>query len=428
MKKILNICLLLLIAISGFSQKTISAFVKDATTLRPIKDVNVMIEGTSIGTTTNDSGFFSLTVPSNNSKLKISHISYKKQIYNIYNKENEVLLTPLINELKEFTINANHIKSITHKLPVYVIDYLLMDNKILLLVYNHKKINDTRLLLVDFEANILAEKKIEKAEELFIDCFNDIYFLNNKEAVRIEINPQEISLVDSVLRKDFNAYNKAIDFKINDNIFYHTFYYQNMILKLHCINLFDEEKEQRTILTIADSSKIDIFESEYDFFYYAKKAKSYGMSVTTVYKNLDILRNYQALDWIDIHGRFSPVTAVFFKIENYIYIFNSVENTIEIYDAEGRRKNKITSNYMADKNYTGKNIKEENGKRVYAVYKNKSTIQLKEIDLTTGLLKQQISIPDFPFIENIKITGNQIYFLYKKNLNEELKQLYTMQI
>ena len=57
-----------------------------------------------------------------------------------------------------------------------------------------------------------------------------------------------------------------------------------------------------------------------------------------------------------------------------------------------------------------------------------SIILLKEVDITTGIVKQQISIPNFPFIENIKITGNRLYFLYKKNLNEELKQLYTMQI
>ena len=68
------------------------------------------------------------------------------------------------------------------------------------------------------------------------------------------------------------------------------------------------------------------------------------------------------------------------------------------------------------------------GKALYAVYKEGSIISLKEVDVISGNLKPSINIPNFPFIENIKIAGNQVYFLYKKAINEELKQLYTLQI
>ena len=109
MKKILNISLLLLIVTYCFPQKTIiKGYVKDINTLSPIKDVNIQIEGFPIGATSNDSGFFSFSSNSNNIRLIATHVSYKKQIYtNIRkNKEIEILLTPQINELKEFTINS----------------------------------------------------------------------------------------------------------------------------------------------------------------------------------------------------------------------------------------------------------------------------------------------------------------------------------
>lgn len=429
MKKILNISFLLIITISGFSQKeTISAFVKDANTLKPIKDVNIKVDGTSKGTISNDSGFFSLSVPTNNSKIIISHVSYKKLVYSCSNIEKEIFLTPLVNELKEFTINANPIKSITKKLPIYVIDYLLIDNKVLLLAYNRKKITDVRLLLIDHDANILQEKKIEEAEELYRDCFEDIYYLNKKEAVKIEIKPTEIAIIQTIAKNDFYAYNKAIDFKINDNIYYHTFHYQNFIMKLHSINLYDEENERRTILTLTDSSKIDIFESEFNFFYYAKRAQKYGLSVTSVYKNLDVLRNYQSLDWEDIHGRFSPLKATVINIMDKICLFNTITNTIETYNTEGKIINKSEAKFVNDKKFTGKIIKDESGKNLYAVYKEGSIISLKKVDEINGSLKSSINIPNFPFIENIKIAGNQVFFLYKKTINEELKQLYTLQI
>ncbi len=431
MKKLLNISLFLLLTIHCFSQKVIvKGYVKDASTLSPVKDVNIKIEGTSTGTTTNDSGFFSLTTNQNNIKFIVTHINYKKQIYitSIKNKEIEILLISHVNELKEFTVNADPISSITKKLPIYVIDYLLIENNILLLVYHQKKLNDTRLLLIDHAANILLEKKIENAEQLYVDCFNDFYYLNKKEAVKIEINATEISMLHAIPRNEFDIYNKSIDFKINDNIYYHTFHYQNFIMKLHCINLFDEENERRTLLTISDSSKIDLFEREFDFFYYAKRAASYGLSVTSVYNKLHLLRNYQYLDWVDRHGRFSAVKPVVLKVNENICVFNSLSNTIEIYTADGRLVNKTETKFMDDKHYTGKIIPDENGNKLYAVYKVQSIILLKEVDVITGLLKPQISIPDFPFIENIKIAGNQVYFLYKKNMNEELKQLYLLRI
>ena len=87
------------------------------------------------------------------------------------------------------------------------------------MAYNRKKITDIRLLLIDHDANILLEKKIGKAEELYRDCFEDIYYLNKKEAVKIEIKPTEIAIIQTIAFNDFYAYNKAIDFKINDKYF-----------------------------------------------------------------------------------------------------------------------------------------------------------------------------------------------------------------
>ena len=111
-----------------------------------------------------------------------------------------------------------------------------------------------------------------------------------------------------------------------------------------------------------------------------------------------------------------------------ICLFNTITNTIETYNTEGKIINKSEAKFINDKKYTGKIIKDENGKALYAVYKEGSSISLKEVDVISGNLKPSINIPDFPYIENIKVASNKVYFLYKKTINEELKQLYTLQI
>ncbi len=430
MKRFLIIGLMLSLVLNSFCQTfTLKAYVKDAVTLSPIKNVNISIYGTNKGTSTDDSGFFSIECKEKPNKIIISHINYySKEISNLNNsKNNEILLQPKINELKIVSISSDPIINITKELPIYIKDYLFINENICLLAYNRKKINDIRLYFIDKDANILNELKIEKAEELFKDCFGEIYYLTHEEAVRLSISKDTIIELNSIPRNYFDISYKALEFRIEDNIYFSTKHYQNLIIKYHYINLYDEAKEIHTIFSIADSLKISEFERDFNFFFYAKNASKLGMSITSIYNNLDLLREYQPLDWADLHGRFSALETTVNNIKDSIYVFNYTKENIEVYNLTGNLKRKANCTFFKDENFTGKIIISDENK-VFALYKIGSIIQLREIDIINGTIKKTFNIPSYPYIENIKLTGNQIYFLYKKRVNQELKQLYRMEL
>jgi hypothetical protein len=281
---------------------------------------------------------------------------------------------------------------------------------------------------MDNEAEILDELKIKKAESLYKDCFGDIYYLNADNAVKLSISDNKIIEEKKIPRIDFELSYKAIEFKIEDNIYFSTNHYQNLIKKYHYINLYDDEKEIHTFLNITDSNKIDNFEREFNFFYYAKKASKIGLSITSVYENLANFRENQALDWEDRTGRFSPVKIAVKNLQDSIYVFNYIRDNIEIYDISGILKRKASTKIFKDKYFTGQIIVSEESNKVYGIYKVESIIQLREIDINTGNSLSSFKIPSFPYIENIKVKGNHIYFLYKKRVNQKLKQLYRMRI
>ncbi|MFY7898563.1 MAG: DUF5686 family protein [Chitinophagaceae bacterium] len=82
-KKILPL-LLLLTYVQSFSQATaIRGIVKDAVTGKPIQFVNVFFSGTKIGTTTNEQGYFNLSINKNFSNLTISYVGYKTEVRRI---------------------------------------------------------------------------------------------------------------------------------------------------------------------------------------------------------------------------------------------------------------------------------------------------------------------------------------------------------
>lgn len=431
MKKILIIGLLISLAISSFSQTyIIKGFVKDAASLSPIKDVNISIYGTLKGTTTDASGFFYIEVKDLNQKLKFSHIAYYpfeiKSALKLENKD--IYLEPKLTDLKEVTIISDPVKNITKNLPIYIIDYLFINNNICLLAYNQKKTNDIRLYLINREANILNEMKIDKAESLYKDCFGDIYYLNDENAVKLSFTENKIYKENNIPRKEFELSYKAIEFKIEDNIYFSTNHYQNLVKKYHYINLYDEEKKIHTFLNITDSNKIKEFEREFNFFYYAKKASKIGLSITSVYNNLSNFRENQALDWEDRTGRFSPIKIAVKSLQDSIYVFNYIRDDIEVYDISGILKRKASTKIFKDENFTGQIIVSEENYKVYGIYKYGSIIQLREIDINTGNCISIYKIPSYPFIENIKLIGNQVYFLFKKKVNQEYKQLYRMDI
>jgi outer membrane receptor for ferrienterochelin and colicin len=75
-----------LISISSFSQKNgrIIGDIQDKNTLETLIGVNISIEGTSLGTTTDDTGRFNLTLPVGTYTITASFLGYKKStLYNI---------------------------------------------------------------------------------------------------------------------------------------------------------------------------------------------------------------------------------------------------------------------------------------------------------------------------------------------------------
>ena len=75
--------------LSHVSQQTISVKgnVRDQSG-EPMAGVNVIVEGTTIGTMTDSNGNFTLNVPSTSIKIKFSYIGYEDQIVLIKNNRN----------------------------------------------------------------------------------------------------------------------------------------------------------------------------------------------------------------------------------------------------------------------------------------------------------------------------------------------------
>ncbi|MGB0880570.1 MAG: TonB-dependent receptor [Polaribacter sp.] len=123
-KTIKHFLLLLIVCITTFSyaqeKATISGIIKDADTGETVLGANIYFKNTSMGTMTNNYGFYSMTVPKGNYNLIVSYLGYNTIEKNISLVENNTLnieLIPSETALEEIVIVSEESERTNIKKP-----------------------------------------------------------------------------------------------------------------------------------------------------------------------------------------------------------------------------------------------------------------------------------------------------------------------
>jgi TonB-linked SusC/RagA family outer membrane protein len=106
MKKGILLSLTLLFCTVAFAQeRTISGVVTDSTDGKTLPGVNVYVESTTIGTSTNIDGKYQLEVPEETKQLVFSYVGYQEQIVNINDRTRiNVQLVPTVESIDEVVV------------------------------------------------------------------------------------------------------------------------------------------------------------------------------------------------------------------------------------------------------------------------------------------------------------------------------------
>ncbi|WP_299185606.1 TonB-dependent receptor [uncultured Aquimarina sp.] len=109
-KKIVYLLFLCTLGTIGQEQFTISGYIKDVSSGEKLLGVNIIIDN-SIGTTTNDYGFYSINIEKGTHQIEISYLGYKtilKEIQITNNQKIDFDLTEELAQLDEIIISSNN--------------------------------------------------------------------------------------------------------------------------------------------------------------------------------------------------------------------------------------------------------------------------------------------------------------------------------
>ncbi|MBL7681804.1 MAG: carboxypeptidase-like regulatory domain-containing protein [Flavipsychrobacter sp.] len=104
----LFLSLLFLFSFNALAQTKVKGYVKDSKTKTPIEFVNVFFPETSIGTTTNEKGYFEIESPNQQNKIKISSIGHRSVVLKIRPEGEQTVEVSLVEE--EHSLNEVVVK------------------------------------------------------------------------------------------------------------------------------------------------------------------------------------------------------------------------------------------------------------------------------------------------------------------------------
>jgi hypothetical protein len=426
-----------------FSQTLLlKGIVKDESTLRPVRDVNIKVYGTTKGTSTDKNGNFSIRLNKIPASLIITCIGYEIEYYDITDIPGisvEFLLSRKSYTLPEVDISSKQYSYLFKDKDYSVLDYEILGDNVLLLVFRYQ-LKRSELVLVSGSGDTLAISKLPELPpaSLYKDFLSNVHYFskagNAYQCYCFEKNSSiefiHKTTVDSLL----TLVNPFI-FQISDRLYFQ----ENMANGFGtAIGFYEQGTKKKYIRQYFNEKKVSEYSDDQQFYarWNAFIAASSNVSGENINKdsrfyNQTEARAHQVFFW-------NMIFPVIKTKENNIAFFNFGSDIIELMDEDGKIINTVPISFHKEKisnvdsaysirlSNTGwrwgrKILTDDYNHNVFTLFHRNGMVQVRQIDLETGKLNGRTVLP-FPFPEKIEIFKNEAYFLIKSdNANDKWK-------
>lgn len=404
MNRIITITVLLSLAVANVSiaQNLIEFRILDNENLSPVVGAHIYDSQNKVLATTNAKGVFNMRVGTDDVRFRISHVAYTDSTFVVNSPDYKIvlLLEPLKQRLNVFSVHGNPVDLIPDK-PWFVSSYLHHGEGLLLLAFPQKRLTRQTLFLMDRNMDVVASTPWREQGVLFRDAAGDIWLRGAKNTRAIIVENDEIIIGEEVIPSiSFDAGIARIEQKIGSNYYFGHYTFDNQRLDYYCYN--DKAKRTYRVATIADKLGLTLRETR------------------DIFETNDFERRFGEMCF------FAPLFAPIAQRNAEVVIFNYVYGEIMFFDTTGLNTGSTPVSYHKTAKFRKLLLHDEYSHRFYAVFEERGLFSIREINIYTGELAREITIPSFPYIEQISVQNGKLYFLYKEKKEYEYKKIYMM--
>ncbi|MFM1999767.1 MAG: hypothetical protein RL204_1714 [Bacteroidota bacterium] len=414
------ICLLIFLASTAAGQTEVRGFVFDSFDQQPIEGVAVSSRIQKIGTTTDSTGRFTILVKSLPVELNFARPGFSSQKirvsdsldFIVFLQPNSLLEPVVIYAEKEQRMAGNKTRSIWN--------YAWLDDQLVVCDYG-TSLDDARLVYLTLDGDTISYIDCPvRPVDMFNDCLGGAH-LQGKDSTyqfyyhegKMGYLPAEANfMINFFLRRcaaedDYNLYFAIQDGdSIVDNS--ETSYkYRSANDEMWYFRGSKELADRYLFCKITD-----------DFTKRMKKEEgSYGISPlgkTSMESAQSLAASRVFFDKIMIKEIYAPLYCA----NDSVYIIDHINNGILRFDHFGNYSSKVPIYYSGNKNFKRQCFQDPYTARVYVRFEKSGITFLRELNLQTGALGEEIRLPHV-FLENISIRNGFVYYLHRDDSSRE---------
>ncbi len=394
------------LAVSAQKPVVVKGNVFDAETGEPISGVNIIIKSSKLGTSTDINGSYSITLRSLKDTLLYTHLQYVdvEKAFNGSNLKADILFEPLVNNLPEATVKP--IINISKGMLIDVTDYYFLGDSILYtgFCYRYNKKNNPWIVLIGPKGDTLFTYCVGMEGKFYHDCMGNLHYLTEKTAYQIIFEDNSMRLDFPTDIDEFKSIMDDCKFISNGKVLFSQFTDRNQILVYYHTDM--ETYETDVFRTIADEVKLNMLAFQGLFFSMGPPPTEHDLRFEEM--------------------MYEPVFAPVIKAHDTISIINYTDSKIEWYDTCFNTLGSAPIHFQNSKYCEEEIVIDEATGRVYAIFIRNGKTSVKEIFIQSGTTGEEISIPEFFWIDNMKVHDNKLYFLYRTMHSGDLRALYRM--
>jgi len=431
--KLLFVFMVLSLTVFTQSRFSIKGIITDEFTQLPIESVNIQLDGSGQGCSTNSDGFFELKVNRLPTTLKISHIAYFDISISIPQEQSDTLmivLSPKNIILDEAEILSGEY-SVFQGQHQDIMDYSFMGSRLIILIHNYSK-KQYELVLTNEVFDTLCVypiSAIRKPDQLFSDCLGNCHLLTRDSAYQIYIEQQKMALVyPAPLQSFLNTLGDCL-FETSDYLAFRGFTDESVKLEYASRDMMDvpikkskNEKWKHLFYFINKKShKKTVLDQVYEW---EKNRDAYDQAVFVFNDPYNRLFFGEILRFKEMTS-FKPAFQSLELINDTIYYFNHLQSKIDVYTTDLEFVKAYSVDYQNQNNWKPILLIDHIQNRVFTLFGDKHKKTLCEIDLLSGTYNEIESI-NKPFPKKIAINNGYLYFLYKDQSQSRGKNVLFM--
>jgi len=401
----------------------------------PVANVNLMIRNTKSGTATNIHGKFEITLSKLPVYIDITCVGYKPlaiEVGEVMKKAVEIRLKPQVSQLESVTISELKATAVYRDPDYSVLDYEIMGDNLLLLVFRYQ-LRRSAMLLLNPDGDTLAQVLLPEMppDKLYKDAIGNVHYFSKKGNAFQCHYDQSLNHFSFLYQTTVDSIERMLgpfSFMMKNRLYFQEDYSNGFRTN---IGYYDMDQGKRYLQTVRHDKEESAYYRDKYFFTAPSRAGD------TVYRDYDE-RAY------DFFSRTANRTMMV-KLENdQIAVFNFAGDVIEIFDADWNPVKEIPISFHKDQEYAfvaalvnsffpddawhwWKLYKDEAYGDVYASFKRHGEVRLNKIDIELGSLANEFVIP-LPFPQKILVHRGHAYFLFKESGQDSKWKLYKMKL